>query len=185
MVQLTDYSNLRPENPIETIDIPLNGEVYRAYSSVPANTHLAAVGTVSETSEIAAELAQAQAALGDEDALQKLVEANPLLGIKLATFGMSATERAIVFLQSVLVTEDAFRWAANMSPPDPESSPEDQAAHLKRMITMPQVMAVHKALMEKYAGGRPTGPSFSSVNEDDGSGPTSTAGVPVEAVSTP
>lgn len=184
MVRLTDYSKLRTAAPDETIEVPLNGEVYLAYATVPANVQLAAVGTVSETSEIAAELALAHAAVGDEDKLSELAEANPMLAIKLATFGMSATERAVVFLQQVLVTEDAFRWAKNMAPADPEESEEDQAAHRKRMITLPQVMAVHKDLLEFYAGGRPTEPSSSSVNEDGGNSPSSTAIAPAE-VSTP
>lgn len=186
MVQLRDYSNLRQAT--ERVEVPLNGEVYFAIPEPAAEVVLAATGMRSGAVELATELMNLNIDQRDPQAMQRLTESNPVLAMRLATAGMSTTERSIKFLQEVLEPESARRWAENMRalpplPPgaDPETwEPTDVelAAHRRRQITLPQCMAVYNALVQHYAQ-RPTEPSSSSSNGDGGSGGISTAGAPV------
>lgn len=186
MVQLRDFSELRQAT--ERVEIPLNGEVYFAIPEPAAEVVLAATGMQSGAIELATELMNLGIDQQDPAAMQRMTESNPVLAMRLATAGMSTTERSIKFLQDVLEPESARRWAQNMRalpPPPPGVDPEtweptdaELAAHRRRQISLRQCMAVYNALVQHYAQ-RPTGPSSSSSNGGDGSGGTSTAGAPV------
>jgi hypothetical protein len=181
-LQLTDYSNLRSQDN-QPVVIPLNGEYYRATPVCPAATLLESISQLSQASELAGELAQVMEVGNDPEKMAELAAANPALMLRLSTIGMSSTERAIKFLNDVLYPEDAARWMANMRPPDPGWPVEDQEAHMRRMITMPQVQSVYRDLQAFYSG-RPTGPSSSSPATPNGTGGTSTDGAQA-ATSTP
>lgn len=196
-MELPDFTNLRPapdpEAPggFELIKIPLNGEVYYAMPTPPANSTLAAVGNVEVAGELAGQLAAAQTAAGNTEALAELAIKNPVLMVKLSTMQMGHTERAVKFLQDVLEPASAIRFAANMRPPDPpDMARVDDPAYMvqyrseweaqaRRQIGLAQVLAVYQALQAHYTG-RPTGPSSSSSDGHGGTGDSSTAGALAE-----
>lgn len=165
-MQLRDFSDLRRT---ETIEIPLNGEIYEAVADPEAELVLEATGLTSS---------------GDLELLVKAMEQqqkgegtlSPAEMAKAGAVGGSRTQRILRFLDQVLTEESAERWRANMRPADPSWSKTKKAEHEKRKITLVQTIAVANELIQVYSAGRPTTPSASSPNGSAGGGRTSTAG---------
>lgn len=199
---LTDHSGMRTGE--DRLRIPLNGQEYWAMAEPPAELILSAMGQVGGGEDLAAELAKLTSGSGvGTETLEQLAQTNPVLMMKVASAGMTQTERSIAFLQAVLLPESARRWAYFMKAPpletacdadDPRRVPgieppvrpttdDEQAEHRRYMITLRQCMAVYQDLIRAY-GGRPTVPPSSSESGHGGTGGTSTAGAPAE-VSTP
>jgi len=150
-MQIEDFTNLKPAE--DDIEVPLNGAVYYAVPNPPAEVVLEAAGGGSDTQVRAALKAMAEG----EDALTPTEMADATEASR------SSIHRAITFLQAVLRPESAKRWAEAMKADGPEA------------ITLPQVLAVFRALLGVYAG-RPTSPSSPSQNGRGGTGAASTAG---------
>jgi|SRR5215207_731881 len=192
---LEDVSNLREGGGVDAspeaslIKVPLNGEVYWAVRDPAAETIMSVMGSASGAGDLATEI-QRLGVTGKS--MEEVAADNPVLAVRLASIGLTQTERTIRFLQDVLLPESARRWAENMraKPPAPPGagddwypSDEEIEAHRRRTITMRQCLAVHQRLMAAYSG-RPTVPPSSSQNGHGGTGGASTAGAPAE-VSTP
>lgn len=171
MVQLRDYSDLRRGG--EDVEVPLNGVIYMAMAEPPADALLDSVGQVSDAQALATALDGVD--ITDEKSLRAAVGADPILAVRLGVNGMSQTERAIRFVQTVLLPGHVERFARNMAPPDPEWDAETRAAYDREKIILPQVLGVYKSLQEHYSG-HPTEASSSSPDGDGATGPTSTAG---------
>lgn len=188
-MQLRDYSDLK-DLKAEAVEIPLNGVTYRAVPEPPAETVLAATGAGGGTVALMEALAASGVDERDPAAMQELAKSNPVLAMRIATAGLTQTERSMKFLSQVLEPDSAQRWLENMraKPPcppkeDPETwqpSPRLLADHRRRQITLRQAMAVYQELVQHYSQ-RPTEPPVSSRNGDGGTGETSTAGAPAEA----
>lgn len=153
-MQIQDFTDLKPVS--DDIEIPLNGVVYYADPNPAADLVLAAVGTGGLSDDDIALLVEA--ANNGQEAM------TPTQQGRAAVAGMSATTRALRFLQDVLRPESAATWAENMKA---KGTPE--------AITLAQCMAVYRALLEVYTG-RPTTPPPSSRNGRGGTGRSSTAG---------
>lgn len=179
MAAIPDFSSLRETE--DTIPIPLNGATYYAVAHPPAEAVMRA--TASPIDDETAQQLQA-AGVTDETGLQKLGETNMVLAIRMAAASGSNMERAIRFIQEVLVPESRSAFAAAMRPLPDGASPEQAAMHQKVAITMPQILAVFRALIGHYTG-RPTAPPPDSVRSDGGTGQTSTVSVPLTAPTPP
>lgn len=197
-VTLADLSHLRtqagPGQPEVRTQFPLNGQMYEVVPEPPAETSLTAFGSIGEGE---AELLQGIAGNGQSAA--DLADKNPVAAMKLAVLGMSHTERAIAFIQAVLLPDSKRRFAYYMKPP-PEQVPADdgdprrdpatgmrpttdaeQAKHRQHQITLRQCLGVYQMLMGHYAG-RPTEAPSSSQSSHGATGGTSTAGAQPEAL---
>lgn len=173
MVQLTDYSSMRSPAG-EQVTIPLNGVNYHAVPEVASDVMLAAA-----SASVDVDVADIPAGT-TMDNLDELAETNPAVAAKLGKAGLSMVERAQRFMIEVLEPDSLQRWLANCKAPERGLTPAKRKAHLARMITLPQMLAVFKALLAHYAG-RPTSPSDSSQNGAGGTGGNSTETVPAEA----
>jgi len=184
-MRLADHSALRPEPGQENIEIPLNGEVYYARPEVPVETVLTAVGAAAPLEQLTAQLEAAGVTdVTDAKALERLQKQNPLLAMKVGTMGMSRIDRAIAFMQEALTAESLERWTVNMRQLDPppeiatpdmlEAHRQASADHERRMITVPQMLAVYQDLLAYY-NARPTDASSSSPNGAGASTGTSMA----------
>lgn len=171
MVQLTDFSSLRKPAD-EKVTIPLNGVNYHAVAEIAADVMLAAAAASIDVEGLADVPAGTTM-----DNLDKLADSNPVLAAKLGQAGMSMVERAQRFMIAVLEPDSLQQWLTNIKPPEPGLTPAKRKTHLARMITLPQMLAVFKALLAHY-GGRPTQPSDSSQNGAGGTGGNSTETVP-------
>lgn len=173
MVQLTDFSSLRAPAD-EKVTIPLNGVNYHAVAEIAADVMLGA----SSASVDIEDLGDVPAGTTMDD-IDNMTETNPAMAAKLGKAGMSMVERAQRFMHEVLEPDSYAQWVANSKAPAKGLTPAKRKAHLARMITLPQMLAVFKALISHYAG-RPTPPSDSSQNGAGGTGGNSTETVPAE-----
>jgi hypothetical protein len=194
-MRLTDHSQLRPEPGQANVEVPLNGEMYYARPEVPVETVLTAVGSAAPMEQLTAQLDAAGITdIKDEEALKRLQDNNPLLAMRIGTMGMGRVDRAIAFMQEALLPESLQLWAANMRPLPPVAegaTPEMITAHrwaaeehAKKMITVPQLLAVYQDLLAYY-NARPTEPSSSSQAGGDGTTGTSMASPQPVAARTP
>jgi hypothetical protein len=172
--EIEDFSELRAPASAR-VKVPLNGEVYWATPEPEADVVLMGMGTITP------EIAEAQAAAQEAQAAgraEEWMKENPRLAVLLQSASATTTERAVQFLQDVLEPESAQRFADAMRPlPNgSEHTKAERDAHERRRITLPQMMAVYRALIGSYAGGRPTSPPSSSRNGRGGTGRTSTGG---------
>lgn len=168
-MEIEDFSSLRDLND-GPIVVPLNGKKYKADPHPPADVPLAATTGVSSIA------LDAMAKIGDGVELTQQEQAAA------AAAGSSSMTKAVIFLQQVLEPESLELWTYHMRPADPEWDARKKAEHRKHKITLRQLVAVYRALIQQYSGGRPTTAPSSSENGHDGAGVTSTAGVqPPEA----
>jgi len=169
MVQLEDYSNLRA--PVdEKVTIPLNGVNYHAAADVAADV---ALGSTVASSTDMPEIPEGMT-------MEQLAESNPGAAARLSKAGGSSLMKALDFIETVMEPDSWEQWQANMKRPEKGLTPAKRKAHLERMITLPQMLAVFKALLKHYTG-RPTTPSAPSQNGVGGTGGTSTDGAPATA----
>lgn len=179
MVAIPDFSHLRETE--DTIPIPLNGATYYAVAHPPAQAVMAA--TAAPIDEATAEELR-RSGVTDQAGLQQLAERDMVLALRMSAMSSSNMERAIKFLQDVLVPESRAPFAAAMAPLPDGASPEQAEHHQRVAITMPQVLAVYRSLIQHYTG-RPTEPSPDSAQPDGGTGQSSTANVPLTASTPP
>lgn len=162
-MELEDFSDLRDlrDGPIR---IPLNGVVYMADPHPPADVPLAATtGADVHAMELMARATEGETLTGAEQA-------------RAATVGQSSLTKAVVFLQDVLEPESLERWRFHMAKAPADASTKVRNEHAKHRITLRQVVAVYRALIAAYSGGRPTTPASSSGNGHGDAGTTSTPG---------
>lgn len=170
MVQLTDYSNLRAPTA-EKVTIPLNGVNYHALAEVPGGLILDASAS-KETDDLPD--------LPPGTTMEDLQEGDTATAVKYGKAGAKSLVRARDFMEAVLEPDSWEQWQTYLAKPTKGMTPAQRKKYLAHMITLPQMLAVFRALLAHYAG-RPTKASSSSQNGADATGGTSTDGAPAEA----
>jgi hypothetical protein len=167
-MEIEDFSKLRAASPSALV-IPLNGKRYKCDPEPPADVVLAATtGVDSRALEAMAKMADGGELTAGEQAAA-------------AGAGSSSMTKAARFLEQVLEPESLEQWRRFVRPPEGLEG-KALTEWKKHKITWQQVVAVFRALVQHYSGGRPTTPPSSSGNGHDDGGATSTAGVqPAEA----
>jgi len=166
VAELQDFTGMKRT---EKVVIPLNGVRYHGLAEVAGETFLDLVPQSGG--------AEAVAELPEGVTMDDLANLDPATAAKLDRSGAAQMVKMVQFLEEVLEPASWTDWQANMRRPAKGLTPAKRQQHLDRMITIPQMAAVFRALVSHYAG-RPTGPSSSSSNGDGGTGGTSTAGAP-------
>lgn len=162
-MEIEDFSKLRDVNATPLV-IPLNGKRYKCDPNPPADVVLSATtGVDSRALEAMAKMADGTELTGAEQAAA-------------AGAGSSSMVKAARFLEQVLEPESLEQWRRFVRPPEGLTG-RQLTEYTKHKITWQQVVAVFRALIQHYSGGRPTTPASSSENGHDDAGTTSTAGV--------
>ena len=165
-MELQDFTGLRRT---EKVVVPLNGVRYHCVPELAGQTFMDLAPSTGAD--------EAPPELPEGVTLDEVADMDPAIAAKLDSAGVRRLRQMFDLLEEAMEPDSWATWQANMRRPEKGLTPAKRKQHLDRLITIPQMAAVFRALVTHYAG-RPTTPSSSLSNGDGGTGGSSTAAAP-------